>query len=122
MLMSIRRIKTYTSTQGYVYEYYFVGKRAALPGSTKSAAAEYIFDVSNDRKNLFAVSVFLLEEAVHSWSHSRGRQLSDAEQYGAVKMRLFQAFDEIENMLTDGRNLQVDADGLSQLLAGLGVE
>ena len=28
--MTLRRMKTYTGGQGYVYQYYFVGKRAAL--------------------------------------------------------------------------------------------
>jgi len=27
--MTIRRLKTYAGSQGYVYQYYFVGKRAA---------------------------------------------------------------------------------------------
>jgi len=120
--MTLRRMKTYASGQGYVYEYYFVGKRSALPGTTESAATEYIFDVSGERRTTFAVSVFLLDEAVKSWSASRGRALSDSEQYGAVKMRLFEAFDEIENMLADGRRLEVNTEALSQLLSKLGVE
>src|SRR5271157_860863 len=88
--MTLRRMKTYTGSQGYVYEYYFVGKRSALPGATESAATEYIFDVSADRKTSFAVSVFLLDGAVKSWSVTHGRDLSEAEQYGAAKMRLFE--------------------------------
>ena len=120
--MTLRRVKTYTGGQGYVYEYYFVGKRKALPGARESAATEYIFDVSADRKTSFAVSVLLLDHAVKSWSASRGRELSDTEQYGAVKMRLFAAFDEIENMLADGRRLEIDTGALSQLLGKLGVE
>ncbi len=31
---TIRRLKTYAGAQGYAYQYYFVGKRAALPGDT----------------------------------------------------------------------------------------
>ncbi|HEX8814054.1 MAG TPA: hypothetical protein VF753_00995 [Terriglobales bacterium] len=120
--MTVRRMKTYTGNQGYVYEYYFVGKRAALPGASKSPATEYVFDVSADRKTTFAVSVFLPEDALKSWSRDHGRQLSDAEQYGAVKMRLFQAFDEIENMLADGRRLEIDAGALGELLGRLGIE
>ena len=27
--MTLRRLKTYAGTQGYVYQYYFVGQRAA---------------------------------------------------------------------------------------------
>jgi hypothetical protein len=120
--MNLRRVKTYTGTQGYVYEYYFVGKRAALPGATESAATEYIFDVSTDRKTKFAVSVFLLDEAVKFWAAAHARTLNDAEQYGAVKMRLFQAFDEVEDMYADGRRLMLNPEALGEVLARLGVE
>jgi hypothetical protein len=120
--MTVRRMKTYTGSQGYVYEYYFVGKRPALPGATKSPASEYIFDVSADRKTVFAVSIFLLDDAVKSWSSGHGRQLSDAEQYGGVKMRLFQAFDEIENMIGQGRRLEIGPGSLAELLARLGID
>ena len=55
--MTVRRIKTYTGEQGYVYQYYFVGKRAALNSTDAKASSEYIFDVTSDRKTTFAVSV-----------------------------------------------------------------
>jgi hypothetical protein len=116
--MPNRRMKTYTGEQGYVYQYYFVGKRAAI-GLT--SASEYIFDVTSDRKTIFSVSVFLADEVVQEWSAAHGRSLSDAEQYGAVKMRLFQAFDEIENMLSAGRRLEVDGETLQHVLGVLGV-
>jgi hypothetical protein len=48
--------------------------------------------------------------------------LNDAEQYGAVKMRLFQAFDEIEDMMAHGRRLLVSADSLQGATEKLGVE
>jgi hypothetical protein len=117
--MTIRRMKTYTGGQGYVYQYYFVGKRAAM---TNPSASEYVFDVTSDRKTTFAVSVFLAEEATTRWAASHGRTLTDAEQYGAVKMRLFRAFDEIENMMAYGRQLFVNAEILEQVLSTLGVE
>jgi len=120
--MTLRRMKTYTGAQGYVYEYYFVGKRSALPEAADCTASEYVFEVSADRKTAFAVSVLLLNDAVKSWSASHGRELSENEQYGAVKMRLFAAFDEIENMLADGRRLEVGRETLSELLAKLGIE
>ena len=119
--MTIRRMKTYTGGQGYVYQYYFVGQRPAA-GSPEGSATEYIFDVTSDRKTTFAVSVFLSEQALNQWASHHGRALNDAEQYGAVKMRLFQAFDEIENMMADGRHLQVDADTLENVLVALHVE
>jgi hypothetical protein len=120
--MTIRRMKTYTGGQGYVYQYYFVGKRVALISVAAGAATEYVFDVTSDRKTTFAVSVFMTEEATREWAANHGRTLTDAEQYGAVKMRLFQAFDEIENMMVGGRQLFVNAETLEQVLATLGVE
>jgi hypothetical protein len=119
---TVRRMKTYTGGQGYVYQYYFVGKRAAISNRSEDAATEYVFDVTSDRKTTFAVSVFLMEDAARNWAASHNRTLTEAEQYGAVKMRLFRAFDEIENMMADGRQLFVNAQTLEQVLATLGVE
>ena len=117
--MTLRRMKTYTGGQGYVYQYYFVGKRAALGES--EAATEYIFDVTSDRKTTFAVSVFFQDSAAKDWAGAHGRALTDAEQYAAVKMRLFQAFDELEDMMAEGRSLIVDRENLGSLLQTLGV-
>ena len=119
--MTIRRMKTYTGEQGYVYQYYFVGKRPAGNAPPEGPASEYVFDVTADRKTMFAVSVFLPDTALEQWARSHRRTLTDAEQYGAVKMRLFQAFDEVENMLADGRTLTVDPDSLERVLSILGV-
>ncbi len=118
--MTVRRMKTYAGGQGYVYQYYFVGKRPALSG--EPPATEFIFDVTSDRKVTFAVSVFLSEQVLRSWAADHGRKLNDAEQYGAVKMRLFQAFDDVSNMMSDGRRLEMDEASLSTALTTLGVE
>ena len=75
--------------------------------------------MTSDRKTTFAVSVFLVEEAATRWAAKHKRTLTEAEQYGAVKMRLFQAFDEIENMMADGRRLIIDvhdSGGASRIL------
>jgi hypothetical protein len=116
--MTIRRLKTYTGSQGYVYQYYFVGKRPA----PASAANEYIFDVTSDRKLTYAVSIFLPHKVVAAWAESHGRPLGDSEQYAAVKMRLFHAFDELEDMQAHGRQLRVDLQSLEESLVSLGVE
>jgi len=118
----IRRLKTYTGGQGYVYQYYFVGKRRALTAEPLAPAVEYIFDVSADRKTTFAVSVFLQDGALRAWATAHGRTLTEAEQYGAVKMRLFQAFDEIENLMADGRRLAVEVAVLERAMTELGVD
>ena len=119
--MTLRRMKTYTGGQGYVYQYYFVGQRAVDNPST-AAATEYIFDVTSDRKTTYAVSVFLPDEARNQWAQKHRRSLTEAEQYGAVKMRLFQSFDEVEDMMANGRQLTVTEEALERVLATLGVE
>src|ERR1700738_4023835 len=121
--MTIRRLKTYTGSQGYVYQYYFVGKRpAAKSDSRGSDANEYIFDVTSDVKLTYAVIFFLPNQVVAAWAEFHGRPLGDSEQYAAVKMRLFRAFDELEEMQAHGRRLEVDLPSLEESLASLGVE
>jgi len=121
--MTIRRLKTYTGSLGYVYQYYFVGKRAApAPKGLVSDATEYIFDVTSDRKLTYAVSIFLPHVVASAWAEAHGRQLAESEQYAAVKMRLFRGFDEVEEMQTHGHQLQIDLQSLEEALAALGVE
>ena len=122
-MMTIRRLKTYTGSQGYVYQYYFVGKRVALPrDASEPGANEYIFDVTSDRKLMYAVSIFVTHQVVALWSDVHGRPLGDSEQYAAVKMRLFRAFDELDDMQARGRELQIDLPMLEEMLMALGVE
>ena len=120
--MTVRRMKTYAGAQGYVYQYYFVGKRPALPDDPDVPATEYVFDVTSDRKLTYSVSVLVPEKAVTEWSRGHGRPLSDAEQYAAAKLRLFRAFDELENVRAQGRRLVVDGALLEESLSSLGVE
>src|SRR3989442_12110320 len=94
--MTIRRMKTYTGCQGYVYQYYYVGKRPALPNDSEGQATEHIFDVTSDRKTTFAGSVFLPDEPLRHWAKAHGRSLNEAEQDEAGKLRLCQAFDEVD--------------------------
>lgn len=120
--MTLRRLKTYAGAQGYVYQYYFVGKRAALASDPEFPATEFIFDVTADRKLTYAVSIFLPQTPLENWHRSHGRPLNDAEQYAAVKLRLFRAFDEIENVMVDGRRLIINHALLEESLSTLGVE
>jgi hypothetical protein len=119
---TIRRLKTYAGTRGYVYQYYFVGQRAALASDPEAPATEFVFDVTSDRKVTYAVSVFLPEKAVTAWVTTHGRPLTDAEQYAAAKLRLFRAFDELEDVKTHGRRLVINAALLEEALSSLGVE
>jgi len=118
--MTVRRMKTYTGGQGYVYQYYFVGKRAAVDPATP--ATEYIFDVTSDRKVTYAVSVLVESAALKAWAEAHGRAPTEAEEYGAAKMRLFRAFDEIEDMMAAGRLLRVGLPELDEAFGVLGIE
>ena len=118
--MTVRRMKTYTGGQGYVYQYYFVGKRAAVEPGTPGT--EYIYDVTSDRKVTYAVSVLVESGALKAWAEAHGRAPTEAEEYGAAKMRLFRAFDEIEDMMAAGRQLRVGLAELEEAFGTLGVE
>jgi len=120
--MTVRRLKTYAGAHGYVYQYYFVGQRPALPDDPEAPATEFVFDVTSDRKLTFSVSIFLPEKAVAEWAKAHSRQLSDTEKYAAAKLRLFRAFDEVEDVKTHGRRLVIDAAVLEEALSSLGVE
>jgi len=119
---TIRRLKTYAGAQGWVYQYYFVGKRSALGDDPEAPATEFVFDVTSDRKVTYAVSVFLPEKSLAAWTKAHNRPLTDAEQYAAAKLRLFRAFDELEDVKAQGRRVVIDAAGLEEALASLGVE
>jgi hypothetical protein len=117
--MTLRRVKTYTAQTGYVYEYYFVGQREALSGEVP--ATEYIFDVISDRRARYSVSVLIGEDAGRAWASTHGRQLSAPELYAAAKLRLQQGFDEIGDMLAEGRSLAVGGTNIEEVLSSLGL-
>ncbi len=120
--MTVRRMKTYTGSTGFVYQYYFVGKREALASDPAAPATEFIFDVTADRKTMFSASIFLKPAALDAWAAEHGRTLTDPEQYAAAKLRLFRGFDEIEDFFHAGRRLLIDAPDISDLLSSIGVD
>jgi len=115
---TVRRMKTYTGTTGYVYQYYFVGKRNALESDPDAPAVEFIFDITPDRKTMYATSVFLKQEGLDAWAGQHQRPLTDPEQYAAAKLRLFRAFDEIEN-IREHLRLVIDAVNIEEILSSL---
>ncbi|MBV8206940.1 MAG: hypothetical protein JO041_09130 [Acidobacteria bacterium] len=118
MPLPLRRVKTYTSASGYVYQYYFVGERDA------SAGREYIFDVTRDRQATFAFTVILPPESAARWSSAHGRELSPPERYAASKMRLLRGFDELgaKDLREVPRHFNMDAHDLESLLSELGID
>ena len=116
--MTVRRLKTYASSQGFVYQYYFAGQRKPAD----SDAVEYAFEVTLDGVRSFSITVALPQRAVAAWAEAHQRELSDSERYAAAKLCLFRAFDDIQKVETDAARLQVDAGFLEESLASLGVE
>jgi len=88
----VRRLKTYTASSGYVYHYFYEGRRDFH--NAGDAGAEYVFSVSADRKNWLTVSVQLGDGPLRAWAVSHARDLTSTERYAIAKMALFQAFDE----------------------------
>ena len=119
--MSTRRIKSYSADTGYVYQYYFESVRLGQRRDGEKGD-EYIFVVSRDRKTNFEVPVLLTGKALKHWSREHSRELAGPEQYAAVKMRLFAAFDELDEMERDRLTVAVTPENISGLLAQLEIE
>lgn len=120
--MPARRIKSYSSETGYVYQYYFVEKRRGRRTALACEGSEYIFAVSSDRKHTYDLYVFLRHDCLQEWARAHGRALTSTEQYGVAKMRLFRAFDEIEDLEKERMNIVVDPNNLEELVAQLGID
>jgi hypothetical protein len=73
---AVRRVKTYSAASGYVYQYFYEGRRAE----------EYLFQVSADRRTYFSAAVALPDASP--------LELNPTERYAIAKMSLFRAFDE----------------------------
>lgn len=111
------RIKSYSASTGYVYQYQFIEVRPARRGL--SMGTEYVYTVSVDRQANFPLSVFVRSAAVEKWSRRVGRKLTGTEEYAIAKMRLFDAFDEVEDLATKRPDLFVDDTNLDALLQKL---
>ncbi len=114
---AVRRIKSYSAATGFVYQYYFYEVKKTRRGF--SSGTEYIYMVSVDRQHLFPVRIFVNKDASKNWSGRAGRELSGTEEYAVAKMRLFQAFDEIEGLAEKTPDLVVDDANLEALLTQL---
>ncbi|HSH17185.1 MAG TPA: hypothetical protein VLD18_14180 [Verrucomicrobiae bacterium] len=114
-------MKSYSAATGYVYQYYFYEVEKSRRGS--AAGNEYTYMVSADRKNVFPLRIFVRRDALDRLGNATGRSLTGTEEYAVAKMRLFQAFDEMENLAKGAveapPELQVDESNLESLLAAL---
>ena len=120
---TVRRIKSYSAANGYVYQYcFFEVNRIPYEGGR---AGEFIYAISTDRKTTFGVRIIVLQSALEDWARANGRALTSSEEYAVAKMRLFQAFDEGAVPLTAdaaaGVSLVVDRSNLEALLQLLNI-
>jgi len=120
---AVRRVKTYSAANGYVYQYCFYEVNRIEP--TGGATGEYIYTVSADRKTTFLVRIHVRQIALVDWARTNGRALTSSEEYAVAKMRLFQAFDEgevpLSNDASQGVPLLVDESNLESLLKLLNI-
>ena len=116
---AVRRVKSYSAATGYVYQYYFYEVEKKRRGA--SQGTEYVYMVSVDRQHIFPVRIFVQQDALENWSVRTGQKLTGTEEYAVAKMRLFQAFDEIEGLETNTPELIVDSSNLETLLSQLDI-
>jgi hypothetical protein len=114
---AVRRVKSYSAATGYVYQYYFYEVEKARRGV--SSGTEYVYMVSLDRQKVFPVKIFVVKDALEKWSARTGQQLTGTEEYAVAKVRLFQAFDEIEGLAAKTPEILVDDTNLDNLLSQL---
>lgn len=120
---AVRRVKSYSAADGYVYQYYFFeGNRAERGGSP---GGEFTYVISADRHSAFPFKIFVHQSALKAWAEQNGRPLTSSEEYAVAKMRLFQAFDEgsVQGSLEEGQTgeVVVDDSNLEELLGQLGI-
>src|SRR5246127_1527317 len=80
---AVRRIKSYSAANGYVYQYYFYElNRVSVDGR---AAGEFVYAISADRGTSFGLRIFVMQAALEAWSSANGRALTGSEEYAVAK-------------------------------------
>jgi hypothetical protein len=120
---AVRRVKSYSAADGYVYQYYFFAGNRAQGGG--QPGGEFTYMVSADRRSAFPFKIFVMQSALDAWAKLNGRPLSSSEEYAVAKMRLFQAFDEgsvrPSPVGQPAGEVVVDESNLEELLGRLGI-
>jgi len=120
---AVRRVKSYSAANGYVYQYCFYEVNRVR--NHDGPAGEFIYAISADRKTTFGLRILVQQSALDAWALANGRPLTSSEEYAVAKMRLFQAFDQGAVPLTAeaaaGVSLLVDQSNLEELLGLLNI-
>jgi len=73
---AVRRVKSYSAADGYVYQYYFFeGNRAQRNGNP---GGEFTYAISVDRQSAFRFKIFVHQSAMEGWAKQNGRPLSSS--------------------------------------------
>jgi hypothetical protein len=91
---AVRRVKSYSAANGYVYQYCFYEVNRIVEDGRP--AGEFIYAVSADRKSMFGLRILVFQSALQAWALANGRPLTSSEEYAIAKIRLFRGFDEGE--------------------------
>jgi hypothetical protein len=120
---AVRRVKSYSAADGFVYQYYFYEGNRGRRG--EGAGGEFTYVVSVDRQSAFPFKIFVHQSALETWAANNGRALSSSEEYAVAKMRLFKAFDEgavkASPQGEPPREVVVNEANLEDLLGQLGI-
>jgi len=114
-----RRYKTYAAETGIAYRYFFESRRSVVRPAGLGPGSDYVFVVSADQRPPFELRVFVSERAIAACRAAHARELDPSEQYALAKMRLFQAFDGLEDLRAASLSLVVDETNVEELLAAL---
>ena len=113
------RYKFYAAETGTAYQYFFAGSRSVNRPEGQGAGNDYIFVVTPDQKPPFILRIFVSVRAQEAWQQAHQRDLDSNEVYAVAKMRLYRAFDEIEDLRDLGFHLLVDEANVEDLLGPL---
>jgi hypothetical protein len=114
-----RRYKSYAAETGIAYRYFFESRRSLVRPAGLGPGSDYIFVLTADQGPPFTLRVFVSQRAITAWRAAHARELDPSEQYALAKMRLFRAFDELENLRDQSLNLLVDETNVEELLLPL---
>ncbi len=114
-----RRYKTYQAETGVTYQYSFEMRRTVIRPEGQGRGSDFIFLIIADQHPPFVLRVFVAERALAAWRQLHRRDLTSNEQYAAAKMRLYRAFDELEQVSNEALRLLVDENNVAELLAPL---
>jgi hypothetical protein len=96
-----------------VYLYYFDGFRET------ARAWEYVFSVTADRKDWFAVQVLVDRETLTQWSRGHARDLGASERFAVAKIALRRAFDARETPAAMHAAVSVDINEMQAIAEAL---